>query len=303
MKRATFIRSKGRILKLTNLDKTLFPEAGFTKGDLIRYYRTVADIVIPHLRDRPFTLRRFPDGVSQAAFYEKNCPSHRPEWIQTGWFGDVHHCLINDEPSLLWAANLAAIELHTTLGRIGRTDLADFMVFDLDPGDGVGLFECAETALLLRQELRRLRLESWVKVSGGKGIHLFVPLNSDTPFSETKVYSHELASRLELKFPDRVVTRMKKSLRRGKVFIDWSQNSDFKTTTTVYSIRAQALPYVSMPVDWDEVRIAAISASRADKLLHFEPAAALARLRRKGDLFAPVLKLRQKLMRSAGRAA
>jgi bifunctional non-homologous end joining protein LigD len=296
VKPVTFLKSGGRILKLTNLEKVLYPECGFTKGDVIRYYQAVAPVVLPHLRDRPFTLRRFPDGVDAPAFFEKNCPSHRPDWIKTGWFRDVHHCLIQDAPSLIWAANLAAIELHTTLGKISRPDFADFMVFDLDPGEGVGLAECAETALLIREELQARGLESWAKVSGGKGVHVYVPLNSNVRFSESKVFLRELAAIIESAHPDRVLTSMKKSLRRGKVFIDWSQNTDFKTTTTVYSLRAQARPWISMPVEWREVkRAAGAAASRAEQILRFDPGAALSRIEAKGDLFAPVLKFRQKL--------
>lgn len=294
-KNDSYVKADGRILKLTNLEKVFFPEAGFRKRDLIRYYKKIAPVALPHLRDRPFTLKRFPNGINGGAFFEKQCPSHRPSWVQTTQFESVRYCVINDLPTLLWTANLAALELHTTLARSNDIQSPDFLVFDLDPGEGVTIHACVEAAFLLRRELEDLGLESFPKTSGMKGLHVFVPLNSGAAYSETKPFAHQIAERLEKNHPDFIVSRMLKKYRVGKVFIDWSQNTDFKTTTTVYSLRANETPTVSTALLWEELEHARKSESRALKLLAFEWDEVLKRVEKYGDLFEPVLKKKQKL--------
>ncbi len=283
----------GRLVRLTNLEKVLFPSTGFAKRDLVRYYSQIGPTVLPHLMDRPFTFKRYPEGVNRPSFFEKNCPSHRPSWIQTGRLDDVRHCLINDLPSLIWSANLGAIELHTTLATIDDTSNPTMLVFDLDPGEGAGVRECAEVALLLRERLSDY--STFVKSSGSKGLHVYLPLNSSTGFGTTKAFARLTAETLERSFPDRVVSKMSKSLRAGRVFIDWSQNTDFKTTTTVYSLRAGEVPTVSTPLHWKEVERAARRASDAARLNHFTPEDVLARVDKWGDLFEPVLEIQQRL--------
>lgn len=290
-----FVSIQGRTLTLTNLDKVLFPETGFAKKDLLQYYQKIAPFVLPHLKDRPFTLKRFPNGVNQASFYQKQCPSHRPDWVQTGQFEKVGYCLINDLASLIWIANLATIELHTTLGRIENIYEPDFIVFDLDPGQGVGIQECCEVALLLRRELEEVGLEAFPKTSGGKGMHLFVPLNSGASYQSTKIFAHSMALQLEKNYPDRVVSRMPTTLRTGKVFVDWSQNVDFKTTATVYSLRAKSVPGVSTPLTWVEVQNGAKSGRNSASLLEITPSEVLKRCEKHGDRFAPVLQMKQSL--------
>lgn len=283
------VKIKGKLLKLTNLEKVLWPETGFTKKDLLLYYQKTAPTVLPHLRDRPFTFYRFPDGVGAPAFFEKNCPAHRPTWIKTAQLGETRHCLLNDEPSLIWAASLAALELNTTLATVRNLERPTCLVFDLDPGEGAGIEACVEVAVLLRAFLRGLGLESFVKTSGKKGLHVYIPLNSPTDYSHTKPFAHAVAHALERAHPDLVVSKMLKKHRTGKVLIDWSQNEIFKTTATVYSLRPNAVPGVSTPITWEELR-------RASGL-SFEPDEVLKRVGKKGDLFRPVLEMRQVLPR------
>lgn len=287
------VQVEGRFVRLSNLEKVLYPSSGFTKRDLVRYYTQIGPTVLPHLMDRPFTFKRFPEGVNRPSFFEKHCPSHRPTWIQTGHLDEVQHCLINDLPSLIWSANLAAIELHTTLATIDDTSNPTMLVFDLDPGEGAGVRECAEIALLLRDYLSDF--STFAKSSGSKGLHVYVPLNSSTGFGTTKAFARATAEALERSYSDRVVSKMSKSLRIGKVFIDWSQNTDFKTTTTVYSLRAGEEPTVSAPLLWKEVERAARRASDAARLNHFSPEEVLARVDKWGDLFEPVLEIQQSL--------
>lgn len=291
----TYVNVQGRILKLSNLNKIFYPENGFAKKQIISYYRRLAPAVLPHLKDRPFTLKRFPDGIDAPAFFEKQCPFHRPPWIQTAHFGPIRHCLVNDLASLIWVVNLAAIELHTTLARIVNLNCPTMMVFDLDPGEGVGLAECAEVAILLKERFAALRLDAYPKSSGKKGLHVYIPLNTPTSYGETKPFARAIAESLERRHPDRVTARMAKKVRPGKIFIDWSQNTDFKTTTTVYSLRANDRPTVSTPLTWREVQIAARRASKAQRLLAFETEEVLKRIEKQGDLFANVLTMAQRL--------
>jgi bifunctional non-homologous end joining protein LigD len=287
------VEVEGRRLSLSNLDKVLYPEAGFTKGQVIDYYTRVAPAVLPHLRDRPLTLKRYPNGVEGGHFYEKQAPSHRPEWVQVAPIElrskTINFVLCNDLPTLVWLANLADLELHPSLSLADDIDRPSVMAFDLDPGPGTGLAECAEVAFLLRDALEQLNLESFAKTSGSKGIQVYVPLNKDGVDYDhgTKALSHALARHLEAQHPKLIVSQQKKELRRNKVLIDWSQNDEHKTTVGVYSLRARERPTVSTPVSWEELE--------DPSALVFEAGDVLERVAEQGDLFAPVVELQQEL--------
>ena len=290
----------GRRLKLSNLDKVLYPAVGFTKGQVIDYYTRVAPVLLPHLRDRPLTLKRYPEGVEGEYFYEKECPSHRPDWVTTApiWSRrngrHVNFCLANDLPTLVWAANLADLELHTSLSL--ATDIArpTMMVFDLDPGPPATIVECAKVGCRLREVFGDLGLESFPKTSGSKGLQVYVPLNVETTYAETKPFARALAELLERRDPELVTSSMTKSLRPGKVLVDWSQNSEHKSTVAPYSLRAKTPhPTVSTPVSWEELD-AAIGAGEPRRL-HFEHDEVLARVERLGDLWGPLLSTSQRL--------
>ena len=289
----------GRTIAVTNLDKVLWPEAGFTKGEMLAYYRAIAPVMVPHVRGRPMTLKRYPDGVDSESFYEKNAPRHRPEWLRTARIlaerskREIDFALIDDTPSLLWAAQLASIELHVSLSLAERLDRPTMLVFDLDPGPPATIVECCEVGLLVRDMLLAQDVQTFAKSSGSKGLQLYAPLNSRTTYDETKAVARVVAEVLERGRPDLVVSRMKRALRPGKVFVDWSQNDVSKTTVSVYSLRARERPTVSTPVSWDEVERAL--ARRDAGLLRFEAADVLARIERDGDLFAPTLELEQQL--------
>jgi len=283
----------GRTLRLSNLEKVLWPEVGFTKGGLIDYYARIAPAMLPHLTGRPLTLRRWPNGVDGSSFFEKNCPSHRPDWVKTVEMGDVSYCEVDEPAALVWLANLASIELHPTLARAPRLDRPTAMVFDLDPGAPADVTTCARVAVLLRQRLAGMELKAWVKTSGSKGLQLYVPLNSETSYEHTKPFSHTLAEQLEREHRDLVVSTQERNRRRGKVLIDWSQNTASKTTVAVYSVRAVATPSVSVPLTWDEVE--ALASGGDPGRVRFTPAGALARVAEVGDLMAPVLEVRQQL--------
>jgi bifunctional non-homologous end joining protein LigD len=295
------VEVEGRTLTLTNLDKVLYPEAGFTKAHVIDYYRRVSPVLLPHLAGRALTLKRYPEGVEGPFFYEKSCPPHRPEWLSTQgvWSDtrgeDIDYCVVDTLPALVWAANIADLELHTFLARaVEDTQRPTAMVYDLDPGEGTGLLECCEVALALRDVHRDLGLESFPKVSGGKGLQMYVPLNvPDATFEDTKPFARAMGEMLEHALPDLVTTNMKKTERRGKVLVDWSQNDDHKTTVCVYSLRARKLPTVSTPLFWKEVEDA-LESSDAERL-RFLTEDVLARVERHGDLFGPVLVLEQSL--------
>jgi bifunctional non-homologous end joining protein LigD len=288
--------TEGRQLKLTNWDKVLFPQAGFTKGDLISYYARVAPAVLPHLRDRPLTLKRYPNGVESQYFYEKQSPSHRPEWVQTATIGDIRYTLCQDRPTLIWLANLADIELHTSLAYAREPEHPNILAFDLDPGDGAGLVECCEVALLLRGLFGRLGLELRAKTSGSKGMQVYVPLGSGkVDYHVSKPFARKIAEALEQRLPELVVSRMTKRLRPGRVLVDWSQNDEHKTTVTVYSVRARPRPTASTPLLWEEVE--RCHRERDPELLTFETEQVLARVAEHGDLFADVVTLQQELPR------
>jgi bifunctional non-homologous end joining protein LigD len=290
------ITTEGRELKLTNWDKVLFPEAGFTKGDLISYYARVAGAVLPHLRDRPLTLKRYPNGVDHAYFYEKQSPSHRPGWIQTETIGDIRYTLAQDRPTLIWLANLADVELHTSLAYARDPERPNILAFDLDPGPPAGLVECCEVALLLRGLFEQLGLQCRAKTSGSKGMQVYVPLGGDhVDYHATKPFARKIAEALEQRLPKLVVSRMTKRLRPGRVFVDWSQNDEHKTTVNVYSVRARPRPTVSTPLGWEEVE--RCHRERDPELLTFETEQVIARVAEHGDLFADLLTLRQALPR------
>lgn len=291
MRASSYIKASGRVLRLSNLDKVLYPATGMRKRDVLRFYRRIAPWLLPHLKDRPITLKRYPDGVNEPYFYQKRAPDHRPDWIRTIVHHGIQFVAIDDLASLLWVVNLGSIEIHPYLCVGGRSEEATHVVFDLDPGPGAGLLDCARVALALRGRCAAQSLEAFVKSSGGKGLQLAVPLNSAAPVADTKEFARKMAQELERRDPGAVVSRMAKALRPGKVLIDWSQNDGNKTTVSVYSLRATTEPRVSMPLSWDELRRALESADPG--LLRFGPREALARLERDGDLFAPVLKLRQ----------
>jgi bifunctional non-homologous end joining protein LigD len=299
-KNAVEVEVDGRTLRLSNLDKVMYPKTGFTKGDLIDYYVRVASVLLPHLHGRPLTLKRYPDGVEGQHFYEKQCPSHRPDWVQTAAIWSRHNkrnidfCLVNDLPTLAWAANLADIELHTSLSEAEPIERPTMMVFDLDPGPPANIIACCRVGLMLRDLFAQLGLETFAKTSGSKGLQVYVPLNQEElTYGDTKPFARAVAELLEKQHPKQVVSRMTKSLRPGKVLIDWSQNDEHKTTVNVYSLRAKERPTVSTPVTWDEVEAA--SRRRSGKVLVFEHDEVLERVERDGDLFAPVLTLRQGL--------
>jgi bifunctional non-homologous end joining protein LigD len=289
----------GRRLSLSNLDKVLYPEAGFTKGHVIDYYTRVAPYVLAHLRGRPLTLKRYPNGVDETYFYEKQCPSHRPDWVRTAAVYSrsndrtIDFCLADDLPTLVWLANLADLELHTSLALAADVTQPTILAFDLDPGAPATIVECAEVALELRAAFEHLGLQAFPKTSGSKGMQVYVPLNTPVTYKETKGFALGLAQLLERRMPKLVVSNMKTSLRRGKVFVDWSQNDEHKTTVCVYSLRARPQPTVSTPLEWDEVE--AVLDSRDPDDLAFTSADVLERVSERGDLFAPVAELEQSL--------
>jgi bifunctional non-homologous end joining protein LigD len=295
------VEIEGRELKLTNLDKVLYPEAGFTKAEVIDYYARVAPAMLPHLSGRPLTLRRFPEGVHQPdkAFFEKRCPKHRPEWVRTATVlagrhaGEIDFCVCDGLPTLIWMAQLAAVELHPSLSLADRPERPTVLAFDLDPGPPANVLDCCRIALRLRQLFEHFELESFAKTSGSKGLQLYVPLNDATDYGETKPLARAIAQLFERQSPKEVVSKMSKDLRGGKVFIDWSQNDQRKTTICAYSLRAREQPTVSTPVTWEEVE-GALERDDAD-LLTFEAADVLERIEREGDPFAPVLELKQRL--------
>ncbi len=285
----------GRALKLSNWDKVLFPETGFTKGDLISYYTRAAPAVVPHLRDRALTLKRYPNGVEEQYFYEKQSPSHRPDWVQTRQIGDVNYTLAHDRATLVWLANLADIELHTSLSRADAPERPTMLVFDLDPGPPAGIVECCQVALVVNGLFSQLGLESFVKTSGSKGMQVYVPLNTEVSYRQTKPFARRVAEVLEQRLPELVISRMTKKLRPGKVLVDWSQNDAHKTTVTVYSVRARERPIVSTPIGWEEVE--RCRRERDPDLLTFDTERVLQRIAREGDLFAPLESLEQELPR------
>jgi bifunctional non-homologous end joining protein LigD len=265
---------------------------------VIDYYARVADAIVPHLKGRPLTLRRFPNGVEGPSFFEKRCPEHRPDWVKTATVlsdevGEIGFCLCENLATLTWMAQLAALELHPSLAKASDVDRPTVVAFDLDPGPPANVIDCCRIALRLRELFEELGLQSFPKTSGSKGLQVYVPLNTKIGYQDTSPFAHAIALLLEKRHPDQVVSKMTKSLRKGKVFVDWSQNNRHKTTVAVYSLRARERPTASTPLSWDEVE--AGSRKRKPDALAFEAKQVVKRLERHGDLFAPVLKLRQKL--------
>jgi bifunctional non-homologous end joining protein LigD len=302
-KKQQYLTVDGRKIPVSNLDKVLYPAGRVTKAQIIDYYLRVSSWLIPHLKDRPVTLKRYPNGVIGEYFYEKDAPGFTPEWVKTfpvprrdSSGTDIRYILINDRPTLVWLANLANLEIHPFLHRVPRIDRPAWVVFDLDPGEGADILTCARVALILRDVLTRLEMRSFAKVSGSKGLQVYVPLNTKITYAETQPFAKAVAEMLADSHPDLIVAEMAKVLRRRKVFIDWSQNADFKTTVGVYSLRAKSRrPFVSAPVEWDEL---ATAIDKEDvESLFFGMEDIIERLRRVGDLFKPVLTIKQTLPR------
>ncbi len=299
MSNSPVVEIQGRNLKLSNLDKVLYPAAGFTKGQVIDYYARIAPVMVPHLAGRPLTLKRYPNGVDSQFFFEKNATKHRPDWVKTapiwseGNSRDVNYILANDLSTIVWVANLAAIELHPSLSLAKQIMCPTMIVFDLDPGPPANIVQCCQVGLWLREIFEKFGLQSFAKTSGSKGLQLYVPLNTRTSYDETKPFAHALARLLETEHRELVVSDMKKSLRVGKVLVDWSQNDEHKTTIAVYSLRARDRPTVSTPVTWEEVE-ACLKKKNAN-LLVFEANKVIERVEKMGDLFEPLLTLKQKL--------
>lgn len=307
MSTSTTVDVQGRKLKLTNLEKVLYPAAEFSKGQVLDFYVRIAPVLVPHLAGRPLTMKRYPEGVNAEHFFEKNAPKHRPDWVKTApvWSESnhrtIHFILANDLPTLVWIANLASIELHPSLSLAADIATPTMIVFDLDPGPPANIVQCAQVGIWVRDIFEHFGLQSFPKTSGSKGLQIYVPLNSKTSYDETKPFAHAVARLLEQEHPKLVVSDMKKAVRTNKVFVDWSQNDQHKTTISVYSLRARENPTVSTPVRWEEVE-QALNRKDAAQLV-FEAKDVLARVEKMGDLFEPALKLRQKLPQLAGLGA
>ena len=286
----------GKQVQVSNLNKVFYPKTGFTKGEVIDYYIKISPVLLPHLHNRPISLKRYPDGVEGFFFYEKQCPEHRPKWMKTikvdkSDGSDINYCAVNDLPALVWAANLADLELHTFLHKAPALQRPTALAFDLDPGAPADIVHCCEVGLMIRKIFDVLGLESFPKTSGSKGLQVYIPLNTAVTYERTKAFARAIAELLEKHSPRLVLSRMQKNLRKGKIFVDWSQNDDKKTTANVYSLRAKEHPTVSTPVAWKEVE----AAVTRKKGLSFETVDVLRRVARMGDLFAPVLTKMQKL--------
>lgn len=287
-------------LTLSNLDKVFYTASNFTKAQVIDYYIRIAPVLLSHLQGHPLTLKRYPNGATAKFFYQKECPAFRPSWLSTVpvWSDSkkrsINFCLAQDLPSLVWAVNLAAIELHTSLSRSANPLCPTMLVFDLDPGHPATILHCAEVALTLYRVLLEKNIKSFPKTSGSKGMQVYIPLNTpDASYTQTKTFAHTLAKTLEQQMPSLVVSNMKKVLRKGKIFIDWSQNDKHKTTVCVYSLRAKKYPTVSTPITWEEVETAYLKQDLS--LLSFTADQVLERVQKLGDLFAPVVSLQQTL--------
>jgi bifunctional non-homologous end joining protein LigD len=298
------IEVDGRQLSLSNLDKVLYPVAKFTKGQVIDYYARIAPVLLPHFKGRALTLKRYPEGVDHEYFYEKNAPSHKPDWVKTtpifseGNNRTVNYVLLDDLPTLIWVANLASIELHPSLSLAKDIECPTMIVFDLDPGPPATIVQCAQVGLWLREIFEHFGLQCFAKTSGSKGMQIYVPLHTRTSYEVTKPFAHALARLLEQEHSDLVVSDMKKALRVGKVLVDWSQNDRHKTTIGVYSLRAREHPTVSTPVTWEEVE--KTLKKKDPNLLVFEASDVLERVKKMGDLFEPILRLKQNLPNPAG---
>src|SRR5450755_2244036 len=304
MSTPTIVEVQGRKLKLTNLEKVLYPAAGFAKGQVIDFYVRIAPVLLPHLAGRALTMKRYPEGVDHEYFFEKNAPMHRPDWVKTApvWSESnhrtIHFILANDLPTLTWIANLASIELHPSLSLASDIATPTMIVFDLDPGPPANIVQCAQLGLWVREIFDHFGLQSFPKTSGSKGLQIYIPLHTRTRYEQTKPFAHAVARLLEQEHPELVVSDMKKAIRTNKVLVDWSQNDQHKTTISVYSLRAREHPTVSTPVTWEEVEQAL--KKKDVKRLVFEAKDVLARVEKFGDLFEPVLRLKQKLPQLAG---
>jgi bifunctional non-homologous end joining protein LigD len=293
------VEVEGHLLSLSNLDKVFYPKTGFTKGQVIEYYTRVAPVLLPHLQDRHLTLKRYPNGVEGEYFYEKQCPGHRPDWVRTAGVWSRHngreidYCVADDLATVVWLANLADLEMHTPLARADAPKEPTVLAFDLDPGPPATIVECAEVALRLRDAFDHFGLLAFPKTSGSKGMQLYLPLNTPASYDQTKPFAQGVAQVLERRHPDLIVADMNKARRAGKVFIDWSQNDEHKTTVCVYSLRARDTPTVSTPVEWDELE--AVLRTRDPDDLSFSSDEVLARVDQHGDCFAAVLELEQEL--------
>ena len=293
-------------LSFTNLNKVLYPATGFTKGDVVRYYVAIAPVMVPHLAGRPLTLRRYPNGVDDKSFFEKRCPSHAPKWVHVvSWSPSskeepIRACDARDARTLAWLGNLAALELHPSLALAKNSDRPTVLVFDLDPGLPAAVTECAVVAVWLREKLAEMGLDSVPKTSGSKGLQIYAPFNTPVDFETTKTLAHALALMLESEHPELVVSRMSTQLRKGKVFIDWSQNDRSKTTVAVYSLRAREKPTVSTPLLWKEVEDVATGGDPSR--LVFDAGDVLRRVEEHGDLFEIVAVARQKVPSEVRRA-
>jgi len=286
----TTVQVGERELSLSNLHKVLYPATGTTKADVIEYYARIAPVMLPHLADRCITLKRFPDGVEHEGFFEKRCPKHRPAWVGTALGpgdrnGQIGYCRMDETASLVWAANMAALELHVPMALAADLDSPRAVVFDFDPGQPAGMRECCEAALWVRDVLAAVNLQGWAKTSGSKGLQLYVPLNSPCTHEKAADFALAVGQLLEHQHRDRVTTTMAKAVRPGRIFVDWSQNARHKTTIGVYSMRARAEPTCSTPVTWDEVEACAAGGVEP----RFTWREVLARVEAHGDLFAPVL--------------
>jgi len=295
----TFVEIAERRLSLSNLEKDLYPSCGFTKAQILEYYRGIAPFILPHLRDRALTFKRYPEGVEKDFFFEKRCPGHRPAWVKTAEIPQddgepMTVCLVNDLETLIWAENLASLELHVPLARANSPETPDSMVFDLDPGDQANILHCARVAMILRDLLTRMGLVSYVKTSGQKGIHVFVPLNrKETTFEDTKTFSKTVAGFMQKHYPELVTAKMAKQYRQARVFINWSQNDPSKTMICVYSLRAREKPFVSFPLEWSELEN--VDWHGDPEKLQVMHAEAVSRTEKMGDLFREVLVKEQKL--------
>jgi bifunctional non-homologous end joining protein LigD len=299
MAKNTTLNVEGKDVPVSNLDKIYYPKAGFTKGEMLAYYIKIAPVLLPHLKDRPLTMKRYPNGVEAPFFYEKQCPKPTPPFVETCQVarhhkpGSIQFCLANNLPTLVWAANLGDLELHTFLSKAPDVHKPTEIVFDLDPGPPANAVQCAQVALWLREMFSKLGLEVFIKSSGSKGMQAYIPLNTPTTYEETTPFAKAVAQTLQNVHPELVVSDMKKELRHGKVLVDWSQNSETKTTVCVYSLRAKERPFVSMPLEWSEVETCL--RKKDASLVFFEAVDALKRVEKKGDLFAPILTMKQSL--------
>ncbi|MEV0153032.1 non-homologous end-joining DNA ligase [Micromonospora sp. NPDC050686] len=288
------VEVEGRALELSNLDKVLYPKAGFTKGEVIDYYTRIAPVLLPHLADRALTRIRFPNGTDGGSFFEKNAPAATPRWVRTETLPapgstkgreTIDYVVCDELPTLVWLANLAALELHTPQWKVGEHP--DMMVVDLDPGAPAALRQCCEVALLMRDRLADDGIDSYPKTSGKKGMQLCCPIAGTQDADDVSAYAKRIAQELEKEHPRLIVSKMAKNLRPGKVFIDWSQNNAAKTTVAPYSLRAQAVPSVSTPLTWDEV--AAGAAGKRPATRPYTAGEVLKRVEKDGDLLAPLL--------------